>query len=60
MSQLKDREKNEDVIMSDKKTSDIRKLLASIKGPVPDNETTLDDIREEKWKEYEELGLTNK
>jgi len=34
---------------------DVRELLASIKGPVPDNTTTLDDIREERWKAYEDL-----
>jgi len=32
--------------------SNIRDLLISIKGPVPDNVTTLEDIREERWKIY--------
>jgi len=34
---------------------DVRELLASIKGPVPDNTTTLNDIREERWKAYEDI-----
>jgi len=47
--------KLEVIIIPAEEHSNVRDLLASIKGPVPDNTTTLDDIREERWKAYEDL-----
>jgi len=47
--------KLEVIIIPVEEHSNVRDLLASIKGPVPDNTTTLDDIHEERWKAYEDL-----
>ena len=37
------------------KRDNIKDLLNSIKGPVPDNVTTIDNVRDERWKAYENL-----
>jgi len=45
----------EAIIMPSEEPSEVSKLLRSIRGPVPDNTTTLEDIREERWRAYEDL-----
>jgi|GEM_PF-2286498 len=43
------------IIFPVEEKSNVKDVLASIKGPVPDNTTTLDDIRDERWQAYEDL-----
>jgi len=47
--------KLEVIIMPSEDPSELNELLASIKGPVPDNTLTLEGMREERWKAYEDL-----